>query len=179
MLTSRSVLASHAPSDGSVNPMTIEHIRYLSSDRKRQDHTRPRLHPSPGPGPVTAFVQPLGIGLPVALAFVVTYLTALHKPQPHNLPVGVVAPPGAVAKLQRPRGCSVQARPALPPRAVGCAGRACRQVRSGMRAGCRPRGEHAALVGVLDKNMILSPTCSGARVCRVRGRSANLLGVGS
>jgi hypothetical protein len=46
----------------------------------------------PGPGPVTAFVQPLGIGLLVALAFVLIYLTAPHQPQPHNLPVGVLAP---------------------------------------------------------------------------------------
>jgi hypothetical protein len=50
---------------------------------------------------VIAFVQPLGIGLPVALAFVGIYLTALHKPQPHQLPVGVVASPGVVAQLQR------------------------------------------------------------------------------
>ena len=57
--------------------------------------------PPPGPGPVTAFVQPLGIGLLVALAFVLIYLTALHKPQPHDLPVGVVAPADGVAQLQR------------------------------------------------------------------------------
>src|SRR6266511_3696 len=63
--------------------------------------------PSPGPGPVTAFVQPLGIGLLIALAFVLIYLTALHKPQPHNLPVGVVASPGVVAQLQR----SISAQP--------------------------------------------------------------------
>src|SRR6266542_4309140 len=56
---------------------------------------------SPGPGPVTAFVQPVGIGLLIALAFVLIYLTALHKPQPHNLPVGVVAPADVVAQLQR------------------------------------------------------------------------------
>jgi hypothetical protein len=57
--------------------------------------------PPLGPEPVIAFVQPLGIGLPVALAFVGIYLTALHKPQPHQLPVGVVASPGVVAQLQR------------------------------------------------------------------------------
>jgi hypothetical protein len=72
--------------------------------------------PSPGPGPVTAFVQPLGIGLLIALAFVLTYLTALHKPQPHNLPVGVVASPGVVAQLQRSisaqAGDAVALRPA-------------------------------------------------------------------
>jgi hypothetical protein len=57
--------------------------------------------PPPRPGPVTAFVQPLGIGLLIALAFVLTYLAALHKPQPHHLPIGVVAPPDVVAELQR------------------------------------------------------------------------------
>ena len=70
----------------------------------------------PGPGPVAAFVQPLGIGLLVALAFVLTYLTALHKPQPHHLPVGVIAPPDVVAQLQRsisaPAGDAVDLRPA-------------------------------------------------------------------
>jgi hypothetical protein len=72
--------------------------------------------PSPGPGPVTAFVQPLSIGLLIALAFVLTYLIALHKPQPHNLPVGVVASPGVVAQLQRllsaQAGDAVALRPA-------------------------------------------------------------------
>jgi hypothetical protein len=72
--------------------------------------------PSPGPGPVTAFVQPLGIGLLVALAFVLTYLTALHKPQPHNPPVGVVASPDVVTQLQRlllaQAGDAVALRPA-------------------------------------------------------------------
>jgi hypothetical protein len=57
--------------------------------------------PPPGPRPVIAFVQPLGIGLLIALAFVLTYLAALHQPQPHHLPVGVVAPPDVVARLQR------------------------------------------------------------------------------
>jgi hypothetical protein len=57
--------------------------------------------PAPSPGPVTAFVQPLGIGLLIVLAFLLIYLTALHKPQPHHLPVGVVAPAGAVVQLQR------------------------------------------------------------------------------
>jgi hypothetical protein len=49
---------------------------------------------------VAAFLQPLGIGLLVALAFVGIYLAALHKPQPHQLPVGAVAPPAVVAQLQ-------------------------------------------------------------------------------
>ena len=57
--------------------------------------------PSPGPGPVTAFLQPLGVGLLIVLAFVLTYLAALHKPQPRALPVGVVATPDVVAQLQR------------------------------------------------------------------------------
>jgi hypothetical protein len=65
---------------------------------------------------VTAFAQPLGIGLLIALAFVLTYLVALHKPQPHNLPVGVVAYPGVVAQLQRllsaQAGDAVALRPA-------------------------------------------------------------------
>jgi len=65
---------------------------------------------------VTAFVQPLGIGLLIALAFVLIYLIALHKPQPHNLPVGVVASPGVVAQLQRSisaqAGDAVALRPA-------------------------------------------------------------------
>ena len=72
--------------------------------------------PPPGPGPVAAFVQPLGIGLLVALAFVLTYLAALHKPQPH-LPVGVIAPPDVVAQLQRSisarTGDAVDLRPAV------------------------------------------------------------------
>jgi hypothetical protein len=72
--------------------------------------------PSPGPGPVTAFVQPLGIGLLIALAFVLIYLTALHKPQPHNLPVGVVASSGVVAQLQR--SISAQAGDAVALRAA-------------------------------------------------------------
>ena len=63
--------------------------------------------PVSGPGPVAAFVQPLGIGLLIALAFLLTYLTALHKPQPHHLPVGVIAPPEVVAQLQR----SISAQP--------------------------------------------------------------------
>jgi hypothetical protein len=73
--------------------------------------------PPPGPGPVAAFVQPLGIGLLVALAFVLTYLAALHKPQPHHLPVGVIAPPDVVAQLQRSisarTGDAVDLRPAV------------------------------------------------------------------
>jgi hypothetical protein len=67
--------------------------------------TQQAQQPAPGslsgPRSVTAFAQPLGIGLLIALAFVLTYLAALHKPQPHNLPVGVVAPPGVVAGLRR------------------------------------------------------------------------------
>jgi hypothetical protein len=73
--------------------------------------------PPPGPGPVAAFVQPLGIGLLVALAFVLTYLTALHKPQPHDLPVGVVASPDVVAQLQR--SISAQAGDAVALRPAG------------------------------------------------------------
>jgi hypothetical protein len=76
----------------------------------------PDAPPGPGPGPVAAFVQPVGIGLLVALAFVGIYLTALHQPQPHHLPVGVVAPPAVVAQLQRtlsaPAGDAVALRPA-------------------------------------------------------------------
>lgn len=72
--------------------------------------------PPPSPGPVVAFVQPLGIGLVIALAFVATYLTALHKPQPHDLPVGVVAPLELVTQLQRSisaqAGDAVALRPA-------------------------------------------------------------------
>lgn len=56
--------------------------------------------PRPGPGPVTAFVQPLGIGLVVVLAFLLVFLTALHDPRPHQLPVAVVAPTDVVAGLQ-------------------------------------------------------------------------------
>jgi hypothetical protein len=70
----------------------------------------------PGPGPVVAFVQPVAIGLLIALAFLLTYLAALHKPQPHHLPVGVLASPGAVAQLQRSlstqAGDAVALRPA-------------------------------------------------------------------
>jgi hypothetical protein len=85
--------------------------------------------PSPGPGPVTAFVQPLGIGLLIALAFVLIYLTALHKPQPHNLPVGVVASPGVVAQLQR--SISAQAGDAVALRAARDATAARHQVKRG------------------------------------------------
>jgi hypothetical protein len=45
----------------------------------------------PGLGPVTTFVQPLGIGLLVALAFVLIYLAALHKPVSALEPVAVLA----------------------------------------------------------------------------------------
>jgi hypothetical protein len=34
------------------------------------------------------FVQPLGIGLLLALAFVLTYLTPVHKPQPRDRRLG-------------------------------------------------------------------------------------------
>jgi hypothetical protein len=80
--------------------------------------TQPPAAPDlpPRPGAVAAFVQPLGIGLLVALAFPLTYLAALHKPQPHHLPVGVLAPPGVVAQLQRSlstrTGDAVALRPA-------------------------------------------------------------------
>jgi hypothetical protein len=67
--------------------------------QQTQQPVAPKL-PS-GPGPVAAFTQPLGIGLLIALTFLLTYLAALHKPQPHHLSVGVVAPPQAVAQLQR------------------------------------------------------------------------------
>src|SRR4029450_1532066 len=67
--------------------------------QQTQQPVAPKL-PS-GPGPVAAFTQPLGIGLLIALTFLLTYLAALHKPQPHHLPVGGVAPPQAVAQLRR------------------------------------------------------------------------------
>jgi hypothetical protein len=38
----------------------------------------------PGPGPVTAFVQPLGIGLLLALAFVLIYLTPCTSRSPET-----------------------------------------------------------------------------------------------
>jgi hypothetical protein len=86
--------------------------------------TQQAQQPAPGslsgPRSVTAFAQPLGIGLLIALAFVLTYLAALHKPQPHHLPVGVVAPPGVVAELQR--SISAQAGDAVALRPVGDAG---------------------------------------------------------
>ncbi len=84
--------------------------------QQAQQPAAPDPSPGLGPGPVTAFVQPLGIGLLIALAFVLTYLTALHKPQPHNLPIGVVAPPDVVAQMQRSisaqAGDAVALRPA-------------------------------------------------------------------
>lgn len=85
--------------------------------------------PPPGLGPVTAFVQPLGIGLLIALAFVLIYLTALHKPQPHNLPVGVVASPDVVVQLQR--SISAQARDAVALRAAADGTVARHQVQNG------------------------------------------------
>src|SRR4029450_13617430 len=87
--------------------------------QQTQQPVAPKL-PS-GPGPVATFTQPLGIGLLIALTFLLTYLAALHKPQPHHLPVGVVAPPQAVAQLQRslstPTADAVALRPvaAAPP----------------------------------------------------------------
>jgi hypothetical protein len=81
--------------------------------QQTQQAAAPKL-PS-GPGPVAAFTQPLGIGLLIALTFLLTYLAALHKPEPHHLPVGVVAPPEVVAQLQRslstPTGDAVALRP--------------------------------------------------------------------
>ena len=85
--------------------------------------------PDPALGPVTAFVQPLGIGLLIALAFVLIYLTALHKPQPHNLPVGVVASPALVPQLQR--SISAQAGDAVALRPVADAITARNQVQNG------------------------------------------------
>jgi hypothetical protein len=85
--------------------------------------------PPPGPGPVTAFVQPLGIGLLITVAFVGIYLAALHKPQPHQLPVGVVAPPVVVAQLQR--SISAQAGDAVALRPAGDAARARHQLEHG------------------------------------------------
>jgi hypothetical protein len=82
-----------------------------------------------GPRSVTAFVQPLGIGLLIALAFVLTYLAALHKPQPHHLPVGVVAPTDVVAELQR--SISARAGDAVVLRPVGDVGTARHQLERG------------------------------------------------
>jgi hypothetical protein len=95
--------------------------------------TQQAQQPAPGslsgPRLVTAFAQPLGIGLLIALAFVLTYLAALHKPQPHHLPVGVVAPPGVVAGLER--SISAQAGDAVALRPVGDAGAARHQLERG------------------------------------------------
>jgi hypothetical protein len=96
---------------------------------RRQTRQPAAPDPPPGPGPVTAFVQPLGIGLLIALAFVGTYLVALHKPQPHHLPVAVVAPPEALAPLQR--SLSTQAGDAVDLRPAADAAAARHQLRDG------------------------------------------------
>src|SRR4029453_6895645 len=89
--------------------------------QQTQQPVAPKL-PS-GPGPVAAFTQPLGICLLIALAFLLTYLAVLHKPQPHHLPVGVVAPPQAVAQLQRSLSTPTADAVALPPVADATAAR--------------------------------------------------------
>jgi hypothetical protein len=47
--------------------------------------------------PVTAA---LGISLALLLAFVWAFVAAYHQPQPHDLPIGVVAPPTEGAQIQ-------------------------------------------------------------------------------
>ncbi|HEY5985216.1 MAG TPA: hypothetical protein VIV12_02355 [Streptosporangiaceae bacterium] len=53
---------------------------------------------------IVGFLKPIGIGLVIAGAFVVTYLVALHKPTAHGLPVAVVAPAPAVAQIRQAVG---------------------------------------------------------------------------
>jgi hypothetical protein len=50
--------------------------------------------------------------LVLMLAFAFSYVGALHDPRPHHLPVAVVAPPAAVAQLDRLPGDPLDARPA-------------------------------------------------------------------
>lgn len=66
--------------------------------------------PTAAPSPLVAFVKPLGIGLVIAVAFVLTYLSALHDPKPHELPVGMVASAQVVGQLGERIGESVAPR---------------------------------------------------------------------
>jgi hypothetical protein len=117
--------------------------------------------PPPGPGPVTAFVQPLGIGLLVALAFVLTYLTALHQPQPHHLPVGVIAPPEVMAQLQR--SISAQAGEAVALRPIGEVTAARHQVERGqlVAAYLPGQGQDGRLLVAGAQGTVVTQTVTG------------------
>jgi hypothetical protein len=130
--------------------------------------------PVSGPGPVAAFVQPLGIGLLIALAFLLTYLTALHKPQPHHLPVGVIAPPEVVAQLQR----SISAQPgdavALRPAADAAAAR--QQVERGQLVAAYLPGQDGRLLVAGAQGTAVTQTVTGifTHAAAAQGQGARL-----
>jgi hypothetical protein len=121
---------------------------------------------------VTAFVQPLGIGLLIALAFVLTYLTALHKPQPHHLPVGVVAPPEVVAQLQR--SLSAQAPDAVALRPAADAAAARHQVQHGQLVAAYLPGQGGRLLVAGAQGTAVTQVVTGIFTGAAQGQGARL-----
>lgn len=126
--------------------------------------------PPSAPGPVAAFAQPLGIGLLIALAFVLTYLAALHKPQPHRLPVGVVAPSGVVVQLQR--SLSTRAGDAVTLRPVGDVTAARHQLQQGqiVAAYLPSQGQAARLLVAGAQGTAVTQTVTGVFTGVVQGQ---------
>jgi hypothetical protein len=127
-----------------------------------------------GPRSVTAFLRPLGIGLLIAVAFVLTYLAVLHKPQPHHLPVGVVAPPGVVAELQR--SISAQAGDAVALRPVGDAGAARHQLERGqlVAAYLPSQGQAGRLLVAGAQGTAVTQAVTGIFTAAAQGQGARL-----
>jgi hypothetical protein len=128
--------------------------------------------PAPGPGPVAAFVQPLGIGLLIALAFLLTYLTALHNPQPHHLPVGVVAPPEVVAQLQR--SISTQTGDAVALRPVGDASVARHQLERGQLVAAYLPGQGSRLLVAGAQGPAVTQALTGVFTGAAQGQDTRL-----
>lgn len=53
-----------------------------------------------GKAAIRRVLQPIAAGLIALLLFVGTFASAIHKPQPHDVPVGIVAPPSVLARVQ-------------------------------------------------------------------------------
>ena len=66
-----------------------------ASDRPTATDGVAAARPAPRTPGLIRLVVALGVVLLVQGLFVVSYVGALHKPQPHNLPLGVVGAPAA------------------------------------------------------------------------------------
>jgi hypothetical protein len=109
---------------------------------------------------MVGFLKPIGIGLVIAGAFVVTYLVALHKPAPHRLPVAVVAPAPAVAQIRRAVGTKpgdpLDLRTATDPQ------QARHQLETGQVVGVYlPGGDHSRLWVASAQGLAVSQTVTG------------------